>query len=72
MGMRIKTDFPYGNLLVKEMHDRDAVIAVEQRDSPNPWFYWCFRAVFDEKGEYRFVPGIKEAALPRGFVLVLG
>lgn len=54
MGMRIETDFPYGNLLVKEMHDRDAVIAVEQRDSPNSWFYWCFRAVFNEKGEYRF------------------
>ncbi|OQA86165.1 MAG: Zinc carboxypeptidase [Lentisphaerae bacterium ADurb.Bin242] len=54
MNMRIDTDFPGGNLLVKEIRAGEAVVAVDQRDTPSPWFYWCFRAAFQEKGEYRF------------------
>lgn len=54
MNMKIETDFPGGNLIVKEIRDHEAVISVDQRDTPIPWFYWCFRAVFKEKGDYRF------------------
>lgn len=41
--MKIDTDFPGGNLLVASQSASSAVIAPDLRDTPRPWFWWCFR-----------------------------
>jgi len=50
----ITKDLPAGNIRVISQEANLSVIEEEQRDSRNEWFYWKFKAVFDEPGEYTF------------------
>lgn len=52
--MILSKEIPGGNFRLVSQNGKDAVVEEEQRDSKNPWFYWKFKAVFDEPGQYRF------------------
>lgn len=54
MSLKIETAFPGGNISVEKINGFDILLAREMRDSEGDWFYWAFRAVFDQTGEYRF------------------
>ena len=50
----ITNRIPGGNIQVVSVEGRNIELDVEMRDSAGDWFYWCFKAVFPEKGTYRF------------------
>ena len=50
----ITNRIPGGNIRVVSVMGRNIELDVEMRDSAGDWFYWCFKAVFPEKGVYRF------------------
>lgn len=41
--MQIDANFPAGNILVEKIEGDTAYIRHDLRDTPRPWFYWCFR-----------------------------
>ena len=50
----IETNFPGGNVFIENINGFDALLTRDMRNTIGDWFYWSFRAIFDEKGEYRF------------------
>ncbi|MFA6931573.1 MAG: hypothetical protein WCT05_14705 [Lentisphaeria bacterium] len=54
MTIEISSDFPGGNIAVKHINEREILLDVDRRDSSGDWFYWCFKAKFDEVGTYSF------------------
>ena len=50
----ITNKIPGGNIQVVSVKGHSVELDVEMRDSAGDWFYWCFKAVFPEKGIYRF------------------
>ncbi len=52
----MKTDcaIPAGNILVNHAEGFSASLNKDLRDTEGNWFYWKFRAVFPEKGDYSF------------------
>ena len=52
--MKIDKCLPAGNIRVLEIRDHQVLLEEEERDSPCDWFYWKFRALFDEPGEWLF------------------
>ncbi len=52
--MRIGTDFPGGNVAVRSLEEKRALLSPELRDTEGYWFYWCFEAGFDVPGDYEF------------------
>ena len=50
----ITNKIPGGNIQVVSVEGHRIELDVEMRDSSGDWFYWCFKAVFPEKGIYRF------------------
>ena len=45
---------PAGNLHVREIRGRTALVSTELRDTGEYWFYWRFRASFPEAGPWTF------------------
>ena len=52
--MRIDNQLPGGNIIVEKIDGHNAVLKRELRDTAGNWFYWKFRAEFDEPGDYVF------------------
>ena len=50
----ITNKIPGGNIQLVSVEGHRIELDVEMRDSSGDWFYWCFKAVFPEKGIYRF------------------
>ena len=50
----ITNRIPGGNIQVVSVEGHNIELDVEMRDSAGDWFYWCFKAVFPEKGTYCF------------------
>lgn len=50
----ITNKIPGGNIQVVSMEGHDIELDVEKRGTEREWFYWCFKAVFPEKGVYHF------------------
>ena len=41
--MKIDAAYPGGNIVVESIQDHDVHLHQDLRDTPVPWFYWCFR-----------------------------
>ncbi len=41
--LRIDAAFPGGNILVEQIEGDTVSLRQDQRDTDQPWFYWCFR-----------------------------
>lgn len=54
MSLKIDDNTPGGNIIVGDINGFDITLAKDLRDTEGEWFYWCFRAVFDETGLYSF------------------
>jgi len=52
--LTLSKEIPGGNFRFISQDGNRIVLEEEQRDSKNPWFYWKFKAVFTEPGEYCF------------------
>ena len=52
--MKIDNQLPGGNVIVEKIDGHNAVLKRELRDTAGNWFYWKFRAEFDEPGDYVF------------------
>ena len=52
--MRIDNQLPGGNVIVQQIDGHNALLKRELRDTAGNWFYWKFRAEFDEPGDYAF------------------
>jgi len=52
--MEISSELPAGNIRVLDIRERTVLLEQEQRDSKNEWFYWKFKARFDEPGVWHF------------------
>ena len=46
--MRIDNQLPGGNVIVQQIDGHNALLKRELRDTAGNWFYWKFRAEFDE------------------------
>ncbi len=53
--MKIRTDFPGGNVVVRNIDGKRIELSPDLRDTSTNWFYWYFEAEFDAPGEYEFV-----------------
>lgn len=54
MSLKIETAFPGGNVFIEDINGFEVTLARDMRNTEGDWFYWMFRALFDQKGEYRF------------------
>lgn len=54
MSMKIETAFPGGNVFIEDINGFDILLTRDMRNSASTWFYWAFRAIFDQIGEYHF------------------
>ena len=54
MSLMIETNFPGGNVFIENINGFDALLTRDMRNTIGDWVYLSFRAIFDEKGEYRF------------------
>ncbi len=52
--MKIDKNLPAGNIKVVEYRDHLVIIEEEARDCREGWFYWKFRAIFNEPGKWTF------------------
>ena len=52
--MEISNELPAGNIRVLDVRERIVLLEQEQRDSREQWFYWKFKARFDEPGVWHF------------------
>ncbi len=52
--MKITTNFPGGNAIVKELGPNEFEIEADQRNGTMEWFYWCFKLTNLEDQEYIF------------------
>ena len=52
--MKISNELPAGNIRFLGIEGRTILLEQEQRDSRNEWFYWKFKARFDEPGVWHF------------------
>lgn len=43
MSITISADFPGGNIIVERIEGEHVWVRQDQRDTPEWWFYWCFR-----------------------------
>lgn len=51
--VRVRADFPGGNVLVREQSGRTVAIAPDLRNG-SPWFYWNFEATASQPGPVQF------------------
>lgn len=54
MSILVDARIPAGNILVNSIQGMEVSLNKDLRDTEGDWFYWQFRAVFDEPGVYRF------------------
>ena len=54
MSLKIETAFPGGNVFIENIDGFEVTLARDMRNTEGNWFYWAFRALFDEIGVYRF------------------
>jgi hypothetical protein len=66
MSLHIDADIPGGNIIVVAIDGRNCVLRKDLRDTAGQWFYWKFRARFDEAGDYHFQIGEGPSIGPRG------
>ncbi|MBO4304847.1 MAG: hypothetical protein J6A21_09710 [Lentisphaeria bacterium] len=52
--MKVDNYLPGGNIRVLELQDREVLLEEEARDCREGWFYWKFRALFEEEGLWKF------------------
>ena len=62
----ISANLPAGNIIVKKIDGKNITLDNDDRDSGQEWFYWKFKAVFPEKGVYRFRFARANKVGPRG------
>lgn len=68
MSVKINADIPGGNVIVLHSNEQETILKKDLRDSAGNWFYWCFRAEFDQPGThtFRFEPSESPAVGTRG------
>ena len=68
MSVKINADIPGGNVIVLHSNEQETILKKDLRDSAGDWFYWCFRAEFDQPGThtFRFEPSESPAVGTRG------
>lgn len=54
MSLKIETAFPGGNVFIEDINGFEVRLTRDMRNTEGDWFYWAFRAIFDQVGEYRF------------------
>ena len=54
MSLKIETAFPGGNVFIESISGFEVTLTRDMRNTEGDWFYWAFRALFDEIGMYRF------------------
>ncbi|MDA0321846.1 MAG: hypothetical protein O2923_03900 [Verrucomicrobia bacterium] len=54
MAFQIDSDFPGGNIVVDSVDGDDVRLHQDLRDTPQDWFYWCFRVRGAEGRTLRF------------------
>ncbi len=52
--MKITTNFPGGNAIIKQIGSYEYEIEADQRNGTMEWFYWCFKLMELENQEYVF------------------
>ena len=54
MSLKIESAFPGGNVFIEDINGFEVLLTRDMRNTAGDWFYWCFKALFDEEGLYRF------------------
>ena len=54
MSLKIETSIPGGNIFIEDINGFEVRLTRDMRNTEGDWFYWAFKAVFEEVGQYRF------------------